>query len=287
MKPAVVDHVAPSTLEETARLLGAAPDDSKVLAGGQSLVPMLNMRLSRPEMLVDISRVRSLDYIDATADRLDVGAIVTQAALARRPDVRDRWPVLSEAIRHIGHAQIRNRGTVVGSLAHHDPAAELPALALALDARLTLYSTRGPRVVDAADFFVGTFQTALVDDEVLAQVSFAAPPPGAGWAFREVSRKHGDFATVGAVALLGRSSGVIDWARIVLFGVGGTPFRAVTAEDLLLGNAINVDTVRAAAAAAELAINPAGDVHATAEYRRELAGTLVRSTIEAAWERSA
>lgn len=288
MKPPVFDHVAPTSLEEAARLLAEAPDESKVLAGGQSLVPMLNMRLSRPELLVDITRIRSLDYVDTSAGRLDVGAVVTQAALARQADVQSHWPLLGEAIRHIGHTQIRNRGTVVGSLAHHDPASELPAVALALDASMTLYSTRGgPRVVGAGDFFVGTFQTELADDEVLAQASFAAPPAGAGWSFREVARKHGDFATVGAIAVVGRSSGVVDHARIVLFGVGGTPYRAVAAEQALMGRAVDPETIEAAATSVMLAIRPGTDVHATAEYRSELAGTLVRTTIKEAWERCA
>ena len=286
MKPPAFDHVAPRRLDDVAQALAGADVDAKVLAGGQSLVPMLNMRLSRPELLVDISRVPSLDYVDASSERLDVGAVVTQADLARDPHVTGRWPVLAEAIRHIGHAQIRNRGTVVGSIAHHDPAAELPAMALALDATVTLYSTRGPRVLDASEFFVGTFQTELAEDEVLTQVSFAAPEEGSGWSFREVARKHGDFATVGAIALVTRAGSVVDRACIVLFGVGATACRPVAAEALIVGQTPDRDVLDAVARAAVVDLRPPSDVHATADYRREVAASLVRTTLEEAWERS-
>lgn len=287
MKPPVLDHVAPRTLQEAAVILAEDGREAKVLAGGQSLVPMLNMRLSRPEVLVDIARVRSLDYVDADAGRLDVGAVVTQTDVARHAAVRTRWPLVAAAIGHIGHAQIRNRGTVVGSLAHHDPAAELPAVAVALDARLTAYSVRGPRVVDAVDFFIGTFQTDLADDEVLAQVSFAAMPARTGWSFREVARKHGDFASVGAIALVTRGEGgVVDRARLVLFGVGATPQRAHAAEELLLGQPPSPEVLDAACARAVAELQPPSDVHATAAYRREVAASLIRTTVEEAWGRS-
>jgi len=286
VKPAVLDHVAVRNLDEAARALGESGREAKVLAGGQSLVPMLNMRLSRPDLLVDIARVRSVNYVETEADRLDVGAVVTQTDLALHPAVRSRWPVVATAIRHVGHSQIRNRGTVVGSLAHHDPAAELPAVAVALDARLTAYSVRGPRVIEVADFFVGTFQTDLGDDEILTQVSFAEPPDGTGWSFREVTRKHGDFATVGAIALVTRAGSVVERVRIVLFGVGVTPVRAHAAEELLVGQAPTHDVREAVARAAVADLRPPTDVHATAQYRREVAATLIHTTLEEAWGRS-
>lgn len=287
MKPPVLDYVAPRTLEEAALLLADDSREAKVLAGGQSLVPMLNMRLSRPEVLVDIARVRSLDYIEADSDRLAIGAAVTQADAARHLEVQANWPLVAAAISHIGHAQIRNRGTVVGSLAHHDPAAELPALALALDATLTAYSTRGPRVIEVADFFLGTFQTDLADDEILVQVSLAAPPPRTGWSFREVARKHGDFASVGAITLVSRGAAGVEWARLVLFGVGATPYRAVEAEQLLVGQHVTPEVLGTVSAAAVADLRPPSDVHATAEYRREVAASLIRTTVEEAWRRSA
>jgi carbon-monoxide dehydrogenase medium subunit len=291
VKPPLLDFVQATTLGEAAEALGQAPSEAKVIAGGQSLVPMLNLRLSRPGTLVDVGRVASLDHVDVRGDRLDVGAAVTQAALARHPAVAESWPVVREAVRHIGHAQIRSRGTVVGSIAHADPAAELPALAVALDATITLFSARGgPRVVRAEDFFLGTFQTATADDEIVTQVSFGAPPTGAGWSFREVARKRGDFATVGVVCLVRRVADVVDWARIVLLSVGGTPYRATAAEDVLIGRDAGRPAVARAAAQAEIdsgGMRPVDDVHATAQYRTELAAALIEQAVAEAWERCA
>ncbi|WP_377267994.1 FAD binding domain-containing protein [Peterkaempfera sp. SMS 1(5)a] len=287
MKPPPFDYTAPGRVADVLALLADEEREAKVIAGGQSLIPMLNMRLARPEVLVDITRIPELSRSHVDADgALHLGAAVRQAAAAADPVVRKGWPLLAAAIRHIGHPQIRNRGTVCGSLAHHDPAAELPSAALALDARFEIAGPGGTRTVAAEDFFVSTFQTALEADELLTEVVFP-PQAGPGWAFEELTRRHGDFATVGVAVLLGRSAadGTVERARVVFCGAGPVPVRCTAAEDALTGTDGGEQAQAAAAEAVLAGLNPPSDVHAGARYRREAAAVLLTRACTAALER--
>ncbi|WP_406389873.1 FAD binding domain-containing protein [Streptomyces sp. NBC_00887] len=288
MKPSSFDYTAPSTVGEAVALLADEEREAKVVAGGQSLIPMLNMRLARPEVLVDITRIPELGRLHVDAEgNLRIGAAVRQARAAADPAVRDGWPLLAAAIEQIGHPQIRNRGTVCGSLAHHDPAAELPTAALALDARFVITGPRGTRTVIAEDFFVATFSTAVEVDELLTEVVFPPLPADHGWAFEELTRRHGDFATVGVAVVLGRSAGrdTVRTARVVFSGAAPVPVRLAAAEDALVGSDAGGQALAAAADAALAGLAPSDDIHATAEYRRESAAHLLVRACTTAWER--
>ncbi|HET8821173.1 MAG TPA: FAD binding domain-containing protein, partial [Thermoleophilaceae bacterium] len=216
MKPAPFEYRAPASVDEALGLLGL---DSTVLAGGQSLLPMLNLRLARPELVVDINGLAELDYIRDEDGPLRIGAMTRQVTLERSELVRRRWPLLHKAVRLVGHTQIRSRGTVGGSVAHADPAAELPAALIALDARFELRSAKGPRSVAASDFFLGALYTVREPDELLVEIEVPAQPAGAGTGFAEHARTHGDFATAGAAAVVGPGG----HARIALLGAGPVP----------------------------------------------------------------
>lgn len=290
MKPAPFAYHSPRELEEVLALLaeGAGDErDVRILAGGQSLVPMMNFRLAAPEELVDIRHVAELRHLRSGPDGdLEIGAGARQGELLRDRHVRERWPVLAEAVRHIGHPQIRSRGTVCGSLAHHDPSAELPALAVALGARLELARAGGRRVLAAEDFFRSYYEVALEPAEMLVNVVFPALAPGSGWAFRELARRRGDFALAGAVCVLpGRGLGDGSSPRLVLFGVGERPIRVEAAEAGLAGangTAPDLDHIRAAVLDAA---QPLSDVHASAEYRRAAAAELATQCVIEALER--
>jgi len=230
VKPAPFEYRAPASVEEALPLLGP---DSTVLAGGQSLVPLLNLRLARPELVVDINGVGELDYIRTEEATLRIGAMTRQVALERSELVRRRWPLLHKAIRLVGHPQIRTRGTVGGSVAHADPAAELPVALTALGARLRLRSPGGARAVAAADFFLGPLYTLREPDELLMELEVPEPPEGAGSGFAEHARTHGDFATAGAAALVAPGG----HTAVVLLGAGPVPVRAEAAERALAAGA--------------------------------------------------
>jgi aerobic carbon-monoxide dehydrogenase medium subunit len=287
MKPPRFEYFRPDTLDETIGLLSQYAGEAKVLAGGQSLIPLLNMRLARPAALVDINRVVGLQALDPVDGGLRIGATVRQRALQREPLIIARLPVLAEAATYIGHQQIRSRGTICGSLAHADPAAELPALALALQAELVATGPRGARTIPADQFYQGYLTTALEPSEVLTEVRFQAPPASMAWAFMEVSRRHGDFALVGIVAGLSvdRERDAVSDARLAYFGVGPTPIRASQAERQLLGQSPGAEAFAAAGEAASQATDPADDVHATAEYRRSVTAALTRRALRQAWQR--
>lgn len=289
MKPTPFDYTAPRTVAEAVALLADPARDAKVVAGGQSLIPMLNMRLARPELLVDITRIPDLAALTVNpSGALHIGAAVRQARAAADPSVRRGWPLLAAAIERIGHPQIRSRGTVCGSLAHHDPAAELPTAARALDARFVITGPRGSRTVSAGDFFVATFSTAVEPDELLTEVVVPPPPAGCGWAFEELTRRHGDFATVGVAVLLERDSGsgTVRTARVVFSGAGPVPVRLHTAEDALIGTGVGKEALAAASRAALAGLTPSDDVHASAGHRRETAAHLLVRACTTAWERS-
>ncbi|MFE6184794.1 FAD binding domain-containing protein [Streptomyces sp. NPDC056465] len=288
MKPTPFDYTAPRSVAEAVALLADPGRDAKVVAGGQSLIPMLNMRLARPELLVDITRIPELARLAVDGSgALHIGAAVRQARAAADPAVRRGWPLLAEAITRIGHPQIRSRGTVCGSLAHHDPAAELPTAARALDARFVITGPHGSRTVPAEDFFVATFSTAVGPDELLREVVVPPPPERSGWAFEELTRRHGDFATVGVAVLLDRdaSTDTVRGARVVFSGTGPAPVRLPVAEEALIGTGVDEAALAAARRATLSGLTPSDDVHASAAHRRETAAHLLVRACTTAWER--
>jgi carbon-monoxide dehydrogenase medium subunit len=282
MKPPQFDYHAPTTLEEALRLRSECAGDSAVLAGGQSLMPMLNLRLARPAVLIDLRGVAELAGIDERDGGLAIGAMTRQRSAERSDLISARAPLVRQALVHVGHPAIRNRGTVGGSLAHADPAAELPAVAVALDAEFVARSVRGERTIAADDFYVGFLSTALAPDELLVEVR-TPPPRGTATAFVELARRHGDFAVVGVAAALALDgAGVIADARLVFTGVGGLPVRARAAEASLVGAAAGAAAFAAAGELVSGEIEARSDAHASGEYRRRVAGVLARRALEEA-----
>jgi len=284
MKPPRFDYYAPNKIEEALSLLDQYGDDAKILAGGQSLMPLLNMRLSRPNVLIDINKIKELAYIDETADGgLRIGALARQSTAERLPVVSSRNPLLAAAIPYIGHFQIRNRGTIVGSLAHADPSAELPAIASVMGAEFVLSSSNGQRVVKADDFFVTYFTTAQEPTELLTEVRFPCWPTDASWGFEEVARRHGDFALAGVAAVVQQdASGICTHASITVFGVSDTPVRARKAEGALPGNKIDSSALKEVERLVSEELEPDSDIHASAEYRQDVGGVLARRALAAA-----
>lgn len=288
MKPVDFDYVAPSHLDEAIALLHEAGDNARVLAGGQSLVPLLNLRLVRPRLLVDLRRVPGLTGIRAQDGALVVGAMTRQADAETDALVRTRAPLLSEALGLVAHLAIRSRGTIGGSLAHADPAAELPAVAVALDATLTVEGPAGRRAVAADDFFLGYLATALAPGEVVTAISFPARSPAAGWAFVEFSRRPGDFALAGVAAVLELADGRVGaGTRLVVVGGADRCHRAMAAETQLLGGTPGPGLFAAAAAVADLGVEPPSDVHGDADYRRHVIRTLALRALTLAASRTA
>jgi len=283
MKPAPFRYVAAGSAAEAVDALARDRAEAKVLAGGQSLVPMLNMRLARPSVVVDINGATDLDHLRESDGTLTVGALVRQRRLERW--AASRAPLIAEALRCVGHWAIRTRGTVAGSIAHGDPASELPALLLCLDGAVVARRTGAERLIPASGLYVGPLVTRLEPDELITEVRFTLPPDGAGWGFAEVARRHGDFALVGAVAFVWRrADGAVAGARLALFGVGPTPVRGADAEAILAGHEPTPARLREAARAATARLVPDADLHATAEYRREAAAVLAERTLNAAVE---
>jgi carbon-monoxide dehydrogenase medium subunit len=285
VKPPPFEYVAPRTLDEAVEALAESDGEAKILAGGQSLIPLLNFRLARPGRLVDLNRITSLGYISPRDGGLAIGAMTRDATVERDRRVASSVPLLDEAIRWVGHAAIRSRGTVGGNLAHADPAAELPAVAVCLDAALTIVGPRGHRTVPAADFFVGYLTTVLEPDEILTEAWYPEVTPGSGYAWLEFARRHGDFAVAGVAVWLTVEHDTIQRASIVLTGVGGKPVRAREAETLLVGGAVQ-ERASAAADAVRSAIDPDADIHASKEYRMHLAGVLTERAIGIAYVRA-
>jgi carbon-monoxide dehydrogenase medium subunit len=278
----------PKSVSEAVSLLEQHEGEAKVLAGGQSLIPLLNMRLARPSFLVDLSKLSELDYIREADGGLSIGAMTTKRTVEDSALVRSRGPLLHAATCLIGHAQIRNRGTVGGSLAHADPAAEYPAVAVALDAELRAAGPGGERTIHAGDFFVTYLTTALEPAEVLTEVRFPVLSGRSGWSIQEISRRRGDFAMAGVAALVRlESSGHCADARIVLFGVGATALRARGAEQRVIGERAGEKIFeQAARKVGEEVEEPLSDVHASAEYRRHLAQVLTKRALAEAVARA-
>jgi CO/xanthine dehydrogenase FAD-binding subunit len=285
MKPAPFEYAAPDTIDEAIHLISQNdPDEVRILAGGQSLVPLLNMRLARPQILLDLSRVQELDYIRESDGRAAIGAMTTKRAVEESPLIRERHPLFHQATGLIGHPQIRNRGTVGGSFAQADPAAEYPAAALALDIEIVARGAGGTRSLAADDFFVTYLTTALEPGEILTEIRVPELPAGSGWSFQELARRHGDFALVGAVATLRVEAGLCVDPRIVVFGVADRAMRLGDAEGLATGEPAEEATFeRVAERVAESIEDPPSDVHGSGEYRRDLARVLTRrALVEAA-----
>ena len=287
MKPPVFEYHRPGSLNDALALLGAHPG-AKPLAGGQSLIPAMNFRLAAPDALVDLNALPELTGIEEMADGgLRIGAMTRHSAVELSPAVARRAPLLAEAMPFIAHRQIRNRGTIGGSLAHADPAAELPAVMVALEARFTLASTRGGRVIPAAEFFTGLFATALTEGELITAIEIPPPPPRTGTAFLELARRHGDYALVGVTAVVRLDAGArVADSRIVLFSVGEGPVRATKAEQALTGSAGDAAALRVAADAVQGDVDPSSDIHASSAYRRQLASVLTRRALTTAIARA-
>ncbi len=289
MKPAPFDYLAPDSLEAVLSSMREHGYDAKLLAGGQSLIPLLNFRLAKPAVLVDLNRVDSLDFIHPSPEGgLRVGAMVRQNRLECDPLIAERAPLLAEAVPFIAHPQIRHRGTIGGTLAHADPAAELPAVALALEARLRLQSDREERWVNAQDFFIGLLTTALAPDEVLVEIDIPASPPRTGWSFVEVSRRHGDYALAGLAARMTLDeSGSCTAARLVYLSAGDGPLNASLAAEQLVGSKPEDRLIEEVARlAAEKEVQPTGDIHASVEFKRHLCRVLTHEALHTAARRA-
>jgi len=291
MKPAKFEYFGPTSLAEALELLHEHGDDAKVLAGGQSLMPMINMRLARPKVVADVNRIPGLDYISPTPDGgLAIGALTRQRSVEKSSLVKERIPVLTAAMPSIGHFQIRNRGTVGGSISHADPAAELPALCLALGGEFVLSSASSQRVLKPENFFISHLTTAIEPGELLTEIRLPAWSPAGSqewrWGFQEVCRRQGDFAMVGAVSLLRLDGGgVCQSACITMFGVGGTPIRIRRAEEALLGSRVEGSVLQDVSKIVSEELDPHSDIHASAAYRKEVGGVIARRTLEAAMNR--
>ncbi len=283
MKPAPFDYVRASSVEEAVAALAASNGDAKVLAGGQSLVPMLNFRVVDALLFVDINGIEGLDRIEEKEDGgLRIGALTRHFALETSVSVRDRFPVLHEAMKHVAHLAIRNRGTIGGSLSHADPAAELPMMAVLLDAKIVAAGPDGEREIPAGDFFTAPLTTVLAPDEIVVAVDLPGLPAATGWGFEEFAQRRGDFAVAGVAALVTREGGTVTNTRIALMGLHDTPARARSAEA-----AFGESGIEAAAVAARQDADPMNDLHGSADYRRHLAEALTRRVLTAALERAA
>jgi carbon-monoxide dehydrogenase medium subunit len=289
MKPAPFKYYAPTTVEEVLARLAEYGYDAKPLAGGQSLIPTMNFRLAQPSVLVDLNNIPELFYIHPDENGgLRIGAMTRESQVEHSPLVAERAPLLHETMPHIAHPQIRNRGTIGGTLAHADPAAELPAVSVALNGRFRLRSQAGERWVAADEFFIGFFTTALEPDELLVEVALPPMPPRSGWSFLEVARRHGDYALVGVGAVVTLDDkGQCHQARLVFLSVGDGPVEAHQAAEMLTGQIPSPEAIRAAAeTAAKADVDPGSDIHASAEYRRHLVQVLARRALEQALERA-
>jgi len=288
VKPPPFEYHDPETLEEAIDLLVRYGGEARALAGGQSLIPLLNFRLARPAALVDLNRIPGLDGISRENGWLVTGSMTRQRRAERSATVARACPLLVEALCLVGHVQIRNRGTLGGSLAHADPAAELAAVATCLDAELVVAGPAGERRLPAGEFFVTYFTTVLEPAEILTGIRWPALEPGEGWAFIELARRHGDFALAGVACRLALTApgGKIARASLALCGVGDRPVRAGAAEAMLVGEQPGAELYRAAAAAVREAVEPDSDVHASAAYRRHLAGVLAERALALAVSRA-
>lgn len=286
MKPARFDYVRADSIAHAVEALAGAGGDGKVLAGGQSLMPMMNFRLVKPSVLVDINRIPNLDRITLEAHALRLGALVRHRMTAEDALVARHIPVFHAAMKHVAHLTVRNRGTFCGSVCHADPAAEMPMMTLLLDGTVHIASPRGDRAMAAQDFLVGSLSTALEPDEMVVAVDLAIPEDGTGWAFEEFSRRHGDYALAAVAVLMARADGRMRNVRIAMMGIADTALRLGDVEAVLEGREGTPAAFEEAAVLLQAAIQPNSDLNASADYRRHLAGALARRALADAWQRA-
>ena len=286
MKPPRFDYHAPTSVEEAVQLLARYGGEAKALAGGQSLVPLLNFRLARPAALVDLNRAAELAFIREVNGQLRLGAMTRQRTIEFSPVVGRRLPLLAEATRWVGHLPIRTRGTIGGSLAHADPSAEYPTVLTVLEGEVVAQSPRGERVLTAGELFRTYLTTTLAEDELLTEVRLPCPPAGAGYAFEELARRHGDFALVGIAAVVVVEGGRCRRARLATAGAGPVPLRLRAAEQVLESEGLTDAAIDAAGARAAELVTPDTDIHASAEYRRHLTGVLTARALRRARARA-
>jgi len=286
MKPAQFDYAAPKTIEEAAALLAASNGDGKIIAGGQSLMPMINFRLVKPAILIDINRIEGLDRIELEDNRVRIGATVRHCRTATDPLISEHLPVVHEAMHHVAHMTVRNRGTFCGSVAHADPAAEMPMMTRFLDGTIVAFSVRGERRIPATEFFVGSLVNSLEPDELVTAVEIDAIPPDAGWGFEEFAKRHGDFALACFATTLRAVGGRAKDVRVGMMGVGDTPMRLREIEDIVDGTDVSDMVLDEVAKRLTDILTPNTDIHASADYRRHLSGVLARRALRAAWGRA-
>ena len=284
MKPAPFEYHAPGSLDDALALKNQYGEEARILAGGQSLVPAMNFRVVQPGVLIDLNRVQELSYLREDGEVVRVGAMARERHLEFDASIKQHTPLLHEAVPFIAHPQIRNRGTIGGSIVHADPAAELPMLMTALSARLKAKNTSGERWIEARDFFAGMFTTALEPDEILVEIELPFSPPRTGWSFMEVAPRAGDYAMMGVAALVTLDeSGKCKSARLVYLNAGDGPVDAVEAARSLAGETIHAELIESAAVhASEKEINPFGNMHASVEFQRHLAKVLTKQTLQKA-----
>jgi len=283
MKPCAFEYFNPQSVQEAIELLDRYGDEAKIIAGGQSLVPMMNFRLARPEILIDITAIKELDYVKTEGDELVIGALTRERDIEQSPLVVEKWPILSKAISFIGHSAIRNRGTIGGSLVHADPSAEIPTSLCALNGNVKVVGTSGEKILQPEEFFMTYLTTSLEPSDLLVEVRIPALPEKMGWSFGELSRRSGDFAIVAVgILLFTETAGVCREARISMGGVAPTPVRAEEAEALLAGQKITKKLIAAAAQQAAEETDTEPDYHASAEYRMDMARVFVKRGLQEA-----
>ena len=287
MIPPAFEYHAPRSVGEAIGLLGSLGSDAKLLAGGHSLLPMMKLRFAQPAHLIDLNRINELRGICEDGDTVCIGAMTVENDLIASAVLQARVPLLPEAAKLIADPQVRNRGTIGGDIAHGDPANDHPALSLALDATFLLQGPQGKRAVKADDFYLGTYMTALAEDEILTEIRVPAFAPKTGYAYTKLKRKTGDWATAGAAVVMRLDGGVVSHVRIGLTNVAPTALRATTAEDALKGQPLSEATITAAAQAAMAACDPAEDLRGSVDYKRAMAGQMLQRAIRQAAARCA
>jgi aerobic carbon-monoxide dehydrogenase medium subunit len=285
MKPAPFIYERSSKLDDVLDTLDKYGDDCKILAGGQSLIPMMNLRILKPERLVDINALSELDYVRIEGNNLLIGGLTRHTTLRESSIVNEHCPLMSEAYLNVAHRPVRNRGTIGGNLSHAYPASEMPAVTQAVDASMLMLSKAGQREIEAKDFFIGAMETPMEANELLAEIRIPIKPPGQGWSFMEVSPRKGDFAMLGVATTLMVKDGVCKDVRIVHCGVGDRAERVIEVEDMLIKQKASEQLFREAGEKASLIIDPESDFHADEAYRRDLMKTLTRRTLMKALER--
>ena len=286
MIPPSFEYHRPSSVQEAVGLLSSLGSEAKILAGGHSLLPMMKLRFAEPEHLVDINRIPELKGVRVVGDNIIIGAMTSENAVIADPVLNAKVPLLSEAAKLIADPQVRNRGTIGGDIAHGDPANDHPALALACDAIMTIAVPNGTRQVPASEFFLGTYWTALEPTDILTEITVKAFPQGAGYAYKKLKRKTGDWATAACAVVVALSGGSVSHIRITLTNLGPTALRAHDAESILMGQTINDDLIRQAAAKAMEICDPAEDLRGDAEYKTAMAGQMVQRAINEALARA-